>query len=144
MRLRVLWLALLLALLTGLAIGTWLRLRLERPERYIGGPAAPAGSESAALGRADSGRAQSAPCGRADSGRPAGSAITAEPLHVGDAGAAVLDAGEHEEQVGEAVEEAERGRRDRLAAAERHGLALRAPADGASQVEGGRGGRAAG
>ena len=56
MRLRALWLALLLALLVGLAIGTWLRLRLERPESYLG------------------------------------STIPAEPLHVRDSRAVVLDA----------------------------------------------------
>ena len=34
--LRRVLLALLLSLLVGLAIGTWLRLRLERPVYYIG------------------------------------------------------------------------------------------------------------
>jgi len=36
-------LALLLSLLVGLAIGTWLRLRLERPVYYIGAADTPAG-----------------------------------------------------------------------------------------------------
>ncbi len=57
-------LALLFSLLLGLAIGTAIRLRLERPVRYLG------------------------------------SAAPAAPLHVGDAGAAVLDPRHHEEQVG--------------------------------------------
>lgn len=34
--LRTFLFAMLLSLLLGLAIGTWLRLRLERPVRYIG------------------------------------------------------------------------------------------------------------
>ncbi len=64
--LRTVFVALLLSLLLGLVIGTLLRLRLERPTRYIGAllPAA------------------------------------ALPLHVGDAGAAVLHPRHHEEQVG--------------------------------------------
>jgi hypothetical protein len=57
-------LALLFSLLVGLAIGTALRLRLERPTRYLG------------------------------------SATPARPLDVGDAGPAVLDAREHEEEIG--------------------------------------------
>jgi hypothetical protein len=64
--LRGILLALLGALLAGFVAGTWIRLRLERPVRYLGelGPAA---------------------------GRP---------LDVAAAGAAVLDARQHEEQVG--------------------------------------------
>ena len=64
--LRGILLALLGALLAGFVAGTWIRLRLERPVRYLGalGPAA---------------------------GRP---------LDVVPAGAAVLDPGQHEEQVG--------------------------------------------
>jgi hypothetical protein len=61
-------LALLFSLLVGLAIGTWLRLRLERPVYYIGAAST--------------------------------SALAVAPLDLADAGAAVLDAGHHEEQVG--------------------------------------------
>lgn len=75
--LRVVGLALLLSLLFGLAIGTLLRLRMERGVTYIG--AAPARRLGlVALGSA---------------GGPA-------PLDVGDPGPAVLHPGQHEEQVG--------------------------------------------
>jgi hypothetical protein len=57
-------LALLFSLLLGFAIGTWLRLRLERPVVYMG------------------------------------SAVPRLPLDVGHTGAAILDPGHHEEQVG--------------------------------------------
>ena len=60
---RLLWL-LLLSLLVGLAIGTAIRLWLERPVYYLG------------------------------------SALPAVPLDLGHAGAPVLDARHHEEQVG--------------------------------------------
>ena len=43
--LRRVLLALLLSLLVGLAIGTWLRLRLERPVYYIGAAEPPGGAE---------------------------------------------------------------------------------------------------
>ena len=72
--LRRFFLALLLSMLVGLAIGTWLRLRMERPVRYIG----------ASLPCAGLGIATLAPL----------------PCDVGDAGAVVLDPGHHEEQVG--------------------------------------------
>lgn len=64
--LRTVFLALAFSLLLGLVIGTLLRLRLERPTRYIGAllPAATL------------------------------------PLHIADAGAAVLHPRHHEEQVG--------------------------------------------
>ena len=61
-------LALLFSLLFGMALGTWLRLRLDRPPRGY-------------IGRIDS-------------------AISAGPLHVVDARAAILDPRHHEEQVG--------------------------------------------
>jgi len=64
--LRTLLLALLFSLLFGLVVGTILRMRLERPTRYIG----------AVLPRATL------------------------PLDVGLAGAPVLDARHHEQQVG--------------------------------------------
>lgn len=66
---RLLW-ALLLSLLFGFALGTVLRLRLERPVTYIG------------------------------SARIGSPALHALPLDVGDAGAAVGLARQHEEQVG--------------------------------------------
>ena len=66
--LRRVLLALLFSLLVGLAIGTWLRLRLEHPVYYIG-----------AAER---------------------SGLLCSPLFFGETGAAVLDAGHHEEQVG--------------------------------------------
>ena len=69
-------LALLGSLLVGLAIGTALRLRMEKPVVYIG----------------DARRSVAAP-----------------PLDVGYAGASVLDARHHEQQVRQAVQELERG-----------------------------------
>ena len=70
-------LALLLSLLVGFVIGTVLRLRLERPVRYIGRVL----GEELAI--------------------PAlPSALASHPLHVRHVGAAILDAGHHEEQVG--------------------------------------------
>lgn len=73
--LRAVLLALLASLLFGLAIGTWIRLRLERPTWYIGNTGDP--TESAPL--------------------------AALPGHVGDARALVLDSRHHEQQVREAV-----------------------------------------
>ena len=64
--LRGILLALLVALVAGFVVGTLVRMRVERPVRYLG-------ALDAASGR---------------------------PLDVAAAGAAVLDAGEHEEQVG--------------------------------------------
>jgi len=72
---RSVLLALLASLLVGLAIGTALRLRMERPVVYIGDW-------------------RSAP---------------GLPLDVGHAGAAILDARHHEQQVRQAVQELERG-----------------------------------
>ena len=88
--LRTLLLALLLSLLLGLTIGTLLRLRLERPVRYIGAalPLAP----------------------------PALDAVAPLPFDVPDAGAAVLDPRHHEEQVRQAVQVAERGVGERIGA----------------------------
>ena len=73
--LRRVALALALSFAVGLAAGTWLRCRMERPPTYIGELLLPA-----------------------------------FPLDVADAGAAVLDAREHEEQVGVAVQVADRAR----------------------------------
>ena len=71
--LRAVLISLLISLLVGLAIGTWIRLRLEAPVRYIG---------------------QNTPTDAAVSAAPR------SPLDVGQAGAGVLDARQHEEQVG--------------------------------------------
>lgn len=64
-------LALLISLLMGFAIGTWLRMRMERSPVYIGAAPAP----------------------------PPVSALAAEPLQVGLIGAGVLQPGENEEKV---------------------------------------------
>lgn len=85
--LRTVLLALAVAFGVGFGVGTWLRCQMERPEGYIGARQAP---EPAAL---------------------AGPAL---PLDVGHAGAAVLHPGEHEEQVREAVQVADRRRLERL------------------------------
>jgi len=73
--LRAILLALLASLLFGLAVGTWIRLRLERPTWYIGNTRDPM---------------DSAP-------------LAALPGHVGDARALVFDSRHHEQQVREAV-----------------------------------------
>ena len=80
-------LALLLSLLVGVAIGTLLRLRLERPVYYIGAADAPRAT---------------LPCGSPPSLGFASlrGLLRPSPLVLGAAGAAVLDAGHHEEQVG--------------------------------------------
>ena len=78
--LRRVALALLCSLLAGFALGTCLRHEAERPTLYIGRAEGGAGLRAAAP----------------------------LPLDVRDAGAAVLDAGHDEEQVGEAVQVAER------------------------------------
>lgn len=67
-------LALLVSLVIGLVIGTILRSRMEAPVEYLGQRV------------------------------PAGSALAAGPLDVGNAGTAVLDPGHHEQQVREAVQ----------------------------------------
>jgi hypothetical protein len=64
-------LALLLSLLLGFAIGTWLRMRMEAPRRYIGSHVAD----------------------------PPSLALSTHPGDIGHAGAPVLDSGDHEEQV---------------------------------------------
>jgi hypothetical protein len=74
--LRAILLALLLSFLVGVAIGTLLRRRAERPVRYIG--AIPV---------------EAAPT-------PLRSTATPGPLDVADARTLVLGAGEHEEQIG--------------------------------------------
>jgi len=74
--LRVWLLALLAALLTGFAIGLYVRWRLERPPVLIGA----AGAEQPES--------------------PGRSARAEDPLGLGHAGAVVLDAAQHEEQVG--------------------------------------------
>ena len=73
--LRAILLALLFSLLFGLAIGTWIRLRMNRPERYF--VAVPLLSVS---------------------GASSGGSL--RPLDVRDAGAYVLEPGQHEQQVG--------------------------------------------
>ena len=76
--LRSVLLALLASLVTGLAIGTWIRIRMEQPERYFIGAAAPTGTTA-----------------------PTGSSLAARaPGDVGHVGAPVLGPGHHEEQVG--------------------------------------------
>lgn len=75
--LRSVAIALAISFAVGLAAGTWLRCRMERPPTYLG-ELLPA----------------------------------AFPLDVADAGAPVLDAREHEEQVREAVQVADRARRE--------------------------------
>lgn len=81
--------ALLFALLFGMAVGTLIRRRMEEPTRYIGRLAPPS------YRSAD--RALSAP-----SYRLTGRALSAPslPLHVAAAVAGVLEARQHEEQVG--------------------------------------------
>jgi hypothetical protein len=74
--LRSILLALLLSFLVGLAIGTLLRRRAERPVRYIGAISVEAGP--------------AASCSAAAPG----------PLDVADVRPLVLGAGEHEEQIG--------------------------------------------
>ena len=64
--LRGILLALLFALVAGFVVGTLIRMRVERPVRYLGALDAGAGG----------------------------------PLDVAAAGAAVLDPGQHEQQVG--------------------------------------------
>ena len=76
--LRRVGIALLCSLFAGFAIGTCLRQRAERPTVYLGSASGAGGLRAPAL-----------------------------PLDVWDAGAAVLDACEHEEQVGEAVQVAQ-------------------------------------
>jgi len=75
---RTVLLALLFSLLLGFAVGTVLRMRFERPTVYIGargaGPPGPASAR--------------------------GPSLPADPLHIGDAGPAILDARHDEEQVG--------------------------------------------
>jgi len=72
---RGILLALLLSFLVGIAIGTLLRRRMERPVRYIGAV-----------------RSVDAPWAR--------SAVAAGPLDVADARPGILAPGEDEEQVG--------------------------------------------
>ena len=71
---RHILLALLFSLLAGLAFGTWIRLRLERPTFYLGAVGA------CEVRVADSGAGQ--------------------PLDLGNPRAAVLDPRQREEQIG--------------------------------------------
>lgn len=80
-------LALAVSFAVGLAAGTWLRCRMERAPAYIG--ARPAERPGAGL-----------------------LAPATFPFDVADAGSPVLDAREHEEQVRETVEVADRARRE--------------------------------
>ena len=73
--LKTVLLALLGSLLVGLAIGTAIRLRMEKPIVYIG-----------------------------DARR----SVVAPPFDVGHAGAPVLDARHHEQEIRQAVQELER------------------------------------
>ena len=75
--LRTVLFALLFSLLLGFAVGTVLRLRLERPTLYIGARESEPGSAPQ--------RGPSLPSG---------------PLQICDAGPAILDAGHDEEQIG--------------------------------------------
>ena len=74
--LRLVLLALLGSLLFGLAVGTVIRMRLERPVRYIGA------------------------CDRAPAEASERSAVAAAPQDVAHTRALVLEPGPHEEQVG--------------------------------------------
>ena len=74
---RTVLFALLFSLLLGFAVGTVLRMRFERPTIYIGAHDADPGAATAR-----------------------GASLPPDPLHVGDAGPAILDAGHDEEQVG--------------------------------------------
>jgi hypothetical protein len=75
--LRTVLFALLFSLLLGFALGTVLRMRFERPTIYIGAHDADPGCAT-----------------------QRGPSVPADPLHFGDAGPAILDAGHDEEQVG--------------------------------------------
>jgi hypothetical protein len=74
--LRSLLLALLFSLLLGLVIGTWLRLRMERPVRYF----------------------------VTTDAVPDRSGVAASPLDLGDAAAVIVEAREHEEQIRKSIE----------------------------------------
>lgn len=75
--LRTVLFALLFSLLLGFALGTVIRMRFERPTIYIGARDADRGSAT-----------------------PRGASLPADPLQIGDACPAILDAGHDEEQVG--------------------------------------------
>ena len=85
--LRSIALALLGSLLVGLILGTWLRIQSEAVQPIFIGCAA---------------------CETA-------STLASAPHDVGHAGAAVLDARDHEEEIGEPIQVAQRGRIQRLA-----------------------------
>lgn len=74
--LRTVLLALLASFVTGIAIGTWIRIQMETPERYFIGSRAPVegNSDLAFAARA--------------------------PGDVDNSGTLILDPGHHEEQVG--------------------------------------------
>jgi hypothetical protein len=73
---------LLISLLVGLAIGTWIRLKLEAPVRYIGQTSGQTSDQGARRATPDR------------------SAAARRPLDVGHASAQVLDPRQYEEQVG--------------------------------------------
>jgi hypothetical protein len=75
--LRTVLFALLFSLLLGFAVGTVLRMRLERPTVYIGTHVV-----------------------EPDAATRRGASVPADPLQIGDAGPAVLDAGHDEQQIG--------------------------------------------
>ena len=98
--LRRVALALLCSLLAGFALGTCLRHPAERPTVYIGR----ADAGTFLTRELVDGRSPGSDVAESSQVRASGTS----PLDVRDAGAAVLDAGEDEEQVGEAVQVAER------------------------------------
>lgn len=83
--LRTVLLALAVAFAVGFGVGTWLRCRMERPTGYLGAREAPP--------------------------RLAGTAL---PLDVRNPGAAILEPRQHEEQVREAIQVADRRRVEAL------------------------------
>jgi hypothetical protein len=98
--LRRVGIALLCSLFAGFAFGTCLRQRAERPTIYMG-----------ALGGSSRAPASGLrPRAARRSGAESIALAPALPLDVRDSGAAVLDAREHEEQIREAVQVAQRQR----------------------------------
>jgi len=106
--LRGVLLALLLSLLFGLLIGFLIRLRLERPVRFIGRSV-----------EGDS-RLASAPL----------------PLDLGYTRAAVFDASHHEQEIGQAVQVAQRGGIDRIGVMQGDDLSFGPTTHRARQMEG--------
>ncbi len=81
---RSVLLALLASLVTGLAIGTWIRIRMEEPERYFIGQTHPI-DPSHSIDPSDAGNS---------------SLAARAPWHVGHVRPTILDPGHDEEQVG--------------------------------------------